>query len=128
MAYPNFDKEFLLFTDVSQLGLGAILFQQDSEGNERVITYASRTLSKAEKNYSVTEQECLAVIWAVTYYRQYLHESPFILITDHSTLKFLFSHKMFQTRLAKWITIMQEYDYKVLYKSRKKHTNVDTLS
>ncbi|CAG8689267.1 22617_t:CDS:1, partial [Gigaspora rosea] len=64
---------FLLFTDASEIALSAILSQKDAQGREKVILYASRTLTSAEKNYSVTEQECLAVVWAVTYFCQYLH-------------------------------------------------------
>jgi hypothetical protein len=128
LAYPNFEREFILFTDASDLALGAILSQKDHEGYERVIAYASRTLSPAEKNYSVTEKECLAVVWAIKYFRQYLHGSHFSLITDHSALKSLFAHKMPQTRLSRWITILQEYTFTTNYKPGKYHSNVDTLS
>jgi RNase H-like domain found in reverse transcriptase/Reverse transcriptase (RNA-dependent DNA polymerase)/Aspartyl protease/Zinc knuckle len=128
LAYPDFEKEFILFTDASDLALGAILSQVDQKGHERVIAYASRTLAPAEKNYSVTEKECLAVVWAVTYFRQYLHGSHFNLITDHSALKSLFAYKMPQTRLARWIAILQEYTFTTIYKPGKNHSNVDTLS
>ncbi|CAG8579725.1 20513_t:CDS:2, partial [Gigaspora rosea] len=73
LAYPIFDQEFLLFTDASGIAIGAILSQKDVQDRKRVISYTSRILTSAEKNYSVTEQEYLAVIWAVTYFRQYLH-------------------------------------------------------
>jgi hypothetical protein len=128
LAYPDFEKEFILFTDASDLALGAILSQKDQMGHERVIAYASRTLSPAERNYSVTEKECLAVVWAVTYFRQYLHGSHFNLITDHSALKSLFAYKMPQNRLARWIAILQEYTFTTNYKPGKQHSNVDTLS
>ncbi|CAG8840682.1 5854_t:CDS:2, partial [Racocetra persica] len=70
---PNFSQEFLLFTDALGIALGAILSQKDLQGRERVISYASRSMSSAEHNYSVTEQECLAIVWSMSYFRQYLH-------------------------------------------------------
>ncbi|CAG8575528.1 10776_t:CDS:2 [Dentiscutata erythropus] len=65
-AYPDFLKKFLLFTDASGSALGAILSQKDNKNRERVIYYASRTMTNVEKNYSVTEQECLAVGWLIS--------------------------------------------------------------
>ncbi|CAG8785959.1 5295_t:CDS:2, partial [Racocetra persica] len=73
LAYPNFSQEFLLFTDALGIALGTILSQRDLQGRERVISYASRSMSSAERYYSVTEQECLAIIWSVSHFRQYLH-------------------------------------------------------
>ncbi|CAG8703591.1 48_t:CDS:2, partial [Gigaspora rosea] len=60
LAYPNFDQPFLLFTDASDTSLGAILAQKDSKKQERVISYASRSLSPAKRNFTTTEKECLA--------------------------------------------------------------------
>jgi hypothetical protein len=128
LAYPDNTKEFILFTDASDIALGAILSQKDDKGHEKVIAYASKSLTTAEKNYSTTEKECLAVVWAVQHYRQYLHGVHFLLITDHSALRSLFHHKLPQTRLARWILILQEYTFTVLHKAGKRHTNVDSLS
>ena len=128
LAYPDETKTFLLFTDASDLALGAILSQLDSEGREQVISYASRSLSPAEKNYSVTEKECLAVVWAVSHYRQYLHGAPFNLYTDHVALKSLFSHKLPQNRLARWILTLQEYSFTTIHKAGKVHRNADSIS
>ncbi|CAG8816940.1 20191_t:CDS:2, partial [Dentiscutata erythropus] len=66
LAYPDFTKPFILFTDTSDLALGAILSQLDSNHKEQVVAYASRSLTPAEKNYAVTEKECLAVVWAIS--------------------------------------------------------------
>ena len=85
LIYPDFEEEFLLYTDASTFGLGAILAQVDKEGNDRVVVYASRTLRCPEKNYSATELECLAVVWAVGYLHAYIHGKRFTLITDNCT-------------------------------------------
>ncbi|GBC33781.2 retroviral-like aspartic protease 1 [Rhizophagus irregularis DAOM 181602=DAOM 197198] len=97
---PFFDEEFILLTDASTLGLGAILAQKDEDEFERVIAYASRTLSKAERNYSATELECLAVVWAVGHFHPYVHGKRFTLITDHSALCYLFNSATPTGRLA----------------------------
>ncbi|CAG8700505.1 10640_t:CDS:1, partial [Ambispora gerdemannii] len=87
LLYPDYKKKFILATDASKLGLGAILSQLDPNRNERPVAYVSRGLSPAERNYAIHEMECLAVVWAVKYFRQYLLEQKFDLITDHVGLK-----------------------------------------
>ena len=87
LSYSNFDKPFILNTNASVNGLGVILSQKDAEGKEHPIWFASRTLSPAEKNYHITEQEALAVVWAIKYFRRYLHGSRFLVETDHSALQ-----------------------------------------
>ena len=86
LAYPSFDKPFLLQTDASNTGLGAVLAQIDNHGNEQVIAYASRTLSSREKNYTTMEKEALAVVFATNHFRVYLLGNKFKLITDNSAL------------------------------------------
>ena len=73
LTYPDFDKLFILFTDASGLGLGAVLAQIGKDEKEHVVAYASRRVTPTESNYSATELECLGVIWAVKLFRPYLH-------------------------------------------------------
>uniref|UniRef100_A0A5S6Q567 RNA-directed DNA polymerase n=1 Tax=Trichuris muris TaxID=70415 RepID=A0A5S6Q567_TRIMR len=89
LALPDFTMQFDLFTDASQHGLGAVLEQRN-----RVIAYASRVLRPAERNYSVTEKECLAIIFAVKQFRHYLLGSTFTIHTDHRPLQWLQEQKM----------------------------------
>src|SRR3954452_18435365 len=87
LAYPNFEKEFILYTDASGYALGAVLSQEDTNGKEHVIQYAARSLSKAEQVYSTTEQECLAVVWAINKFHHYIYGKKCRVVTDRSSLR-----------------------------------------
>ncbi|KZS06381.1 Uncharacterized protein APZ42_030182 [Daphnia magna] len=92
LAYPDFSKQFLLFTDACNYGIGAIL-SQIQDGNEVVIAYASRQLRKPELNNATVEKEALAVIFAIKSFRHYLLDEPFLVISDHSPLQWLQNQK-----------------------------------
>ena len=85
LDYPRRTDKFILMTDASDVGLGAVL----STARGTVVEYTSRALSAAEKNYATTEKECLAVIWAVHKFRHYLIGAHFVLETDHKPLEWL---------------------------------------
>ena len=76
MQYPNFSREFVLTTDASGIALGAVLSQGEI-GKDLPVGYASRVLNDAERKYSVTDQEALAVVWGVEYFRPYLYGKKF---------------------------------------------------
>ena len=94
LQYPNFNKPFILYTDIYGNGLGAVLSQKLENVLKYVVAYASRSMNKAEQNYGITDQECLAVVWAVRYFHHYLSSQPFTIITDHSALKWLQTSKI----------------------------------
>ena len=89
--YPHFDKSVILQTDASDIGLGTVLTQYDSSGQEHVGSYASRSLSNREKAYSTTEKDSLAVVFATDHFPAYLLGRKFTLITDNSALRWLHS-------------------------------------
>jgi len=88
LACPDFSEKFVLQTDASDIGLGAVL-TQTIQGTERVIAFATRRLIAAEENYSATEKECLVIVWAIRKLRCYLEGYRFEVITDHLALKWL---------------------------------------
>ena len=103
LIYPDFKKEFILYTDASNIALGAVIHQKGDDGLEHVIAYENKTLNKAEQNYSTTELECLAVVWAIEKFDYYLEGNRFKVITDHIALKWLFDKAIRKGRIRRWI-------------------------
>ena len=125
LTYPCLDynaSPFTLQTDASSSGVGAVL-----EQDNRVICYASRTLSKSERQYSVIQRECLAVVYAMKQFRHYLLGRPFHLVTDHAPLQWLSAQKM-EGMLCRWALAMQEYDFTIKYRKGSQNSNADALS
>ncbi|PKA52185.1 hypothetical protein AXF42_Ash014122 [Apostasia shenzhenica] len=98
--------------DASDYALGAVLGQRINN-KSHVIHYASHTLNEAQLNYTVTEKEFLAVVFAFEKFRSYLLGSQVIIYTDHSALKYLLSKKDAKPRLLRWILLLQEFDCEI---------------
>ncbi|KAL5491894.1 hypothetical protein EMCRGX_G017263 [Ephydatia muelleri] len=125
LVYPQFGSEatpFILETDASDVGIAAVL-QQDGH----VIAYASRALSKSEKNYSVIQKECLAIVYGTKQFRHYLLGRSFTVLTDHAPLQWLSAQKM-EGLLCRWALALQEYDFVVQYRKGSQNSNADALS
>ncbi|KAG6464946.1 hypothetical protein O3G_MSEX014832 [Manduca sexta] len=120
-------KPYTLRTDSSGYCLGAVLMQGEAQ-DERPIEYASRLLLPAERNYSTTEREALAVVWAVTKYRGYIEGSSVVVKSDHQPLRWLMSVKSPSGRLARWALTLQEFDLKIEYTPGRSNAIADTLS
>nr|GFB83362.1 reverse transcriptase domain-containing protein [Tanacetum cinerariifolium] len=124
---PNWDQPFELMYDASDYAVGAFLGQR-IENNFRPIHYASKTMNQAETNYTTTEKEMLAVVYAFEKFCSYLIMNKSIVYTDHSALKYLFAKKDAKARLLRWILILQEFDFKVIDTKGVENYAADHLS
>ena len=127
LAFPQLDEPFILDTDASDKGLGAVLSQVQG-GNERVIAYAARALSKAEGNYSTTRKELLALVWGAEHFETYLYGRRFLARTDHSALQWLQNFKNPRGQVARWLERLSDFDFEVEHRSGQSHGNADGLS
>ena len=128
LAYPQFGREFLLETDASGVGLGAVLSQTQDGKTIRPITFASRTLQPHERNYGISELEALGVAWAVKYFRHYIYGHRCIVYTDHEALKALLNTPQPSGKLARWGMVLQELDLQIEYRPGNTNARVDALS
>nr|GEW21085.1 reverse transcriptase domain-containing protein [Tanacetum cinerariifolium] len=124
---PNWDQPFELICDSSDFAIGAVLGQRH-EKHFRPIYYASKTMTDAESNYTTTEKEMLAVVYAFEKFRSYLIMNKRIVHTDHSALKYLFAKKDAKARLLRWVLILQEFDFKILDTKGVENLAADHLS
>eukprot|EP00731_Ephydatia_muelleri_P004432 Em0002g608a len=125
---PNFERPFVLQTDASDWGVGAVLSQKDDDDNEHPVAYFSKKLLPRERRYSTIEKECLAIKLATHAFRVYLLGKPFTVQTDHHALEWLDRLKEDNARLTRWCLALQPYQFKVKYRPGKLNGNADALS
>ena len=116
LAFANYTKEFLLETDVSKEGLGAVLYQKHVDGQYHPVTYSSRTLVDHEKNYHSTKLEFLALKWAVMeHFKEYLPYQPFLVRTDNNPLTYIMTTSNLNTTGHQWVGALARFNFQLEY-------------
>ena len=128
LAQPNFTKEFIIQCDASMVGVGGVLYQFDDQDQERPIAFVSKKLNKAQRNYTVTELECMAATLCIFRFRHCIEGIPFRVITDHSSLQWLLNQKELTGRLARWCVQVQRFNFTVEHRKGSLNVVPDTLS
>ena len=134
LAFPYFGKPFLLETDASGKGLGAVLSQKQSDGRYHPIAYASRIMTETEQRYHSNKQEFLALKWAVTeQFHEYLspygkNRNAFVVRTDNNLLTYIFSSANLDVAGQRWVAQLASYNFALEYQKGKDNTVVDFLS
>ncbi|GKF13015.1 retrotransposon protein, putative, ty3-gypsy subclass, partial [Tanacetum coccineum] len=114
LSLPDGSKEFVVYCDVSNQGLGCVLMQRG-----KVIAYASRQLKIHEKNYTTHDLELEAVVFALKTWRHYLYKTKSVIYTDHKSLQHIFDQKELNMRQQRWIELFSDFDSEIRYHSRK---------
>ena len=129
LAYADYKKPFQLHIDASDPGLGAVLYQQDNEGHQRVIAFASHSLSNTEKNCPAHKLEFLALKWAITdRFHEYLHSDQFDVYTANNPLTYILTSAKLDATGQRWVASLANYDFCIFYKSGKTYVKADALS
>ena len=127
LAMSNDDGPFVLDCDACDTSIGSVP-SQVQRGEERVIAYAGRILSRNELNYCVTRKELLAMVYFVQHFKQYLLGRQFTVRTDHSALSWLKKTPEPIGQNARWLEILGEYDFVIRHRPGRQHGNADALS
>ncbi|KAF1316972.1 reverse transcriptase, partial [Globisporangium splendens] len=129
LALADHEKPFHVVCDASDYAIGCALMQHDDEGKERVVSYQSRQLRPAERNYPVHDKELLAMKYALAKFRVYLlGEKQFAIYTDHASLRTAVKTPHLSQRMARWFSFFAEYNFVVHYKPGKSNILADALS
>jgi len=127
LKFPDYEKSFMVETDASNKSIGCVLLQMFGDV-AHPIAYGSRHLSGAEKNYSTSERELLAIVWASRHFRNYIFGRKVLFVTDHKPLATIKKLKDKSNRLAKMFLKLQDMDYEIVYKKGSENVLADFLS
>ena len=127
MRAPNWQLPFEVMCDASDFAIGAVLGQRE-DGKPYVIYYASKTLNEAQRNYTTTKKELLAIVFALDKFRAYLVGSFIVVFIDHSALKYLLTKQDAKPRLIRWILLLQEFNLQIKDKKGVENVVADHLS
>lgn len=128
LTLPDMAQDFVIFTDASNSAIGGVIAQLDGNGFPKPIAFASRKLNSAEKVYSTTEREVLAIIFTVGYFRPYLYGKKFTIYTDHASLTHVLKLKDPTGRIARWALTLSDFNYEIKYITGKCNRVADFLS
>lgn len=128
LAFPNFENDFILCTDASGYGVGAVLMQHDASGKSHVIAYASKLLNKAQQNYDVTNRESYAIVWALRHFRELILGYKVHVYTDHYACTEIFKGNNLTGKFARWQLTIQEFNPTFAYLPGKVNKVADALS
>ena len=134
LAFPDFNRPFLLETDASGKGLGAVLSQKQADGQYHPIAYASRVMNETEQRYHSNKQEFLTLKWVVTeQFHEYLspygkNRNEFVVRTDNNPLTYIFSSANLDAAGQRWIACLTSYNFSLEYQNGKDNTVADFLS
>ena len=128
LAYPDPNKEYLLKTDASKLGLEAVLSQKQADGRYHPVAFSSRALHGVEVNYHSMKLKFLAMKWFIEHFQTYLLGGPFKVCTDNNPLTYFLTSPNMDATKQRWINEMAKYDFSLEYQKGKNNTVADTLS
>ena len=134
LSHPDFDKPFSVATDASNVGIGAVLYQlrdmqaSDCSSNRLWVRFVARALQPAERNYSATRRELLAIVFLLARFRHYLWGNHFVLYTDHKALSYLFSQKDLSPVMSGWIDRILEFNFNIIHRPGVLNILPDALS
>ena len=129
LAYADYTKQFKVHTNISEEGFGAILYQTQEDGIDRVIAYASHSLKKSEQKFHSPKLEFLALKWSITdQFHEYLYGGTFDVHTDNNPLTYVLTTAKLDATGQRWVASLANYNFTITYHSGKHNINADTLS
>lgn len=128
LSSPDYDRQFIVQTDASDRGLGAVLSQTNDQGEDVPIAYYSRKLQPRQIRYSSIEKECLAIVAGLQHFQPYLIGHDFVIQTDHRALSYIETMRNANGPLMRWALSLQPYSFTVVYRPGKQNANADGLS